>query len=260
MIDHDYVKFTENVKRLLGIDLGLYKETQMNRRLRALFTKRGYKNYDEYFKAISQNKELREEFLDRMTINVTEFFRNPVRWEEIEKDIFSLYRTKKERIRCWSAACSTGEEAYTMGMLLSDMLSPYQFDILATDIDDLVLEKAKEGIYHSNLLKSCPTQYVNRYFTKQDDGQYAISDDIKRKVQFKKHNLLHDSFERGFDLIVCRNVMIYFTEEAKHELYLKFNQALKPGGILFVGSTEQIFYPEKYNFEMYKPFFYIKKS
>ena len=257
MTEQDYLKFISQVKRKTGIDLGLYKEAQMKRRLTSLRQKRGYSDFSTYFEAINRNKELYHEFLDRITINVSEFFRNSNRWEVLMNKIFPRLLKANPKLKTWSAACSTGEEPYTLAMIHSKYMPLRNIDILATDIDEGAIQKAKLGIYYERSLLECPKAFINQYFTK--DGQvYHLSDDIKRVVRFKKHNLLAEPFESGFDLIICRNVMIYFTEEAKHELFMKFSQALRPGGVLFVGSTEQIFQPKQYQFEAEDTFFYKK--
>jgi chemotaxis protein methyltransferase CheR len=133
-----------------------------------------------------------------------------------------------------------------------------QTQIHATDLDDGALQRAKDGIYIDRSLKEVPPNYVERYFTRQGDF-YHIKSELTQSIQFKKQNLLEDSFESQYDLIICRNVMIYFTEEAKSMLYHKFSRALRPGGILFVGSTEQIFSPGQYGLESAETFFYRKK-
>lgn len=261
MEDKEYEAFTRLVRGLIGIDLGLYKEAQMNRRVRTLYEKRGFKSYQEYFVGIRHEKELMKEFLDRMTINVTEFFRNEARWEVLrEKWIPNWQKHNTGKVRCWSAACSTGEEPYSLAMLLLESFPSFQIEIIATDIDDLVLERAKEGIYTETLLKGCPPKYIEKYFKKDAHDLFHIKDEVKRCVTFVKHNMLHDSFEEQLDLIICRNVMIYFTEDAKEQLYHKFNRALKENGVLFVGSTEQLFHPENYHFDVYDAFFYMKKT
>jgi chemotaxis protein methyltransferase CheR len=255
MEDKDFQQFIASVKKMTGIDLALYKEAQMKRRLTSLRLKRGYATFAQYFEAIAKDKDLFYEFLDRMTINVSEFFRNPGRWDVLENKILPRLVKQSPRLKCWSAACSTGEEPYTLALIL--MRKRYDATILATDIDEGALAKAKQGVYTERSLQDCPKELIDKHFHK-DTLSYRISDEVKNKVTFKKHNLLADPFDSGFDLIICRNVMIYFTEEAKHELYQKFSRALKPGGVLFVGSTEQIFHPQQYQFETEDTFFYRK--
>lgn len=257
----DYIQFVANIKRKSGIDLALYKEAQMRRRLNTLRIKNGYDSFASFFKAIEQNKELYYEFLDRMTINVSEFWRNPTRWEMLRSKILPELIKHSPRLRCWSAACSTGEEPYTLAMILDDAKVLAGSKVQASDLDENALAKAKQGIYMARSLKDVPADFQSRYFDyKEDSGLYRIQDRLKSEIQFRKQNLLSDSFEEGYDLIICRNVMIYFTEEAKHELYHKFSRALRPGGYLFVGSTEQIFNPGIYQFESPETFFYRKLS
>ena len=130
--------------------------------------------------------------------------------------------------------------------------------IIATDIDKQVLEKAKAGLYNEKSLAGLPKDLKDKYFTKIGLSNYQISEDIKKCVDFKQHNLLRDAYPDNVDLIVCRNVLIYFTDEAKDEIYRKFNKSLKSGGYLFVGSTEQIINYKDMNYSSMKSFFYTK--
>ncbi|WP_239614161.1 CheR family methyltransferase [Cohnella mopanensis] len=253
--DEDFARFIVNIKRLTSIDLSQYKESQMRRRLTTLRMKYGYKSFADYFAALSADARLRNEFLDRMTINVSEFWRNPNRWQVLKDKFLPELMKTSPRLNIWSAACSTGEEPYTLAMILDSMNVLDRASLVATDIDEGVLEKAKVGVYLERSLRDVPVSYKNTYFTAAD-GAYKVSDKLKKAVKLQKQNLLLDKFGDKYDLIVCRNVMIYFTEEAKHILYGKFAQALKPGGLLFVGSTEQIFSPGQYGLETADTFFY----
>lgn len=257
-VEQDYQQFIVDIHKLTGIDLTFYKEAQMKRRLISLRDKRGYTNFKDYFQAVQKNERLYEELIDRITINVSEFFRNQIRWKTLEdKFISSLPGFQKKKIKCWSAACSTGEEPYTLSMILHQSFPQLQAEIQATDIDEGVLKKAKEAIYTERSLKEIPENYLKKYFRKDNLLHYVISE-IKQSVTFRKMDLLTDKYENDYDLIICRNVMIYFTDDAKHLLYQKFSKALKPGGILFVGSTEQIFNPKQYQLESVDNFFYRK--
>ncbi len=253
----DYVDFIKSIKTKTGIDLSLYKEAQMKRRLTSHYEKRGYRNFVEYYAAIHKDKELLEEFLDRMTINVSEFYRNAQRWEVLEKKIFPQLLAKSKKLKIWSAACSTGEEPYSLAMVLSSYLPLSEISILATDLDVGVIERAKVGLYPERALKEVPQAIKAKHFV-NEGSVFQVTDAVKKTVTFKQQNLLEDRYDTGFDLIVCRNVMIYFTEEAKDQIYMNFSKSLKPGGILFVGSTEQIFNPGKYGFESEDTFFYRK--
>ncbi|UCZ54778.1 protein-glutamate O-methyltransferase CheR [Bacillus shivajii] len=254
----DYVQFIDQIKRKTGIDLSLYKEAQMKRRLTSLKNKRGFQTFTDYFNELNVNPELFAEFLDRMTINVSEFFRNPSRWEALSERILPEMTKGKRKIKVWSAACSTGEEPYSLSILLKRDYDHMSHDILATDLDEGILKRAKSGFYLERALKEVREADLKHSFIKEGAG-YRVSDDTKRDIRFSKHNLLADRYEGDFDLIICRNVLIYFTEDAKNTVYEKFSNALKPGGVLFVGSTEQIFNPERFNFKMEESFFYRKQ-
>jgi chemotaxis protein methyltransferase CheR len=254
----DYDQFTEWVYRKTGIDLRKYKRPQMERRLTALYSKRGFASFRAYFQAIENDEQLFAEFLDRITINVSEFFRNPGRWEVISKKVLPELLRSRRKLKIWSAACSTGEEPYTIAMIMKQFLPLKEIQILATDLDVNALETAKKGIYHRRSLQSIPSPMFHEFFREIDTQTYEISPELKRAVIFRKHNLLEDPFGEDFDLIVCRNVIIYFTEEAKADLYRKFAGALRQGGILFVGSTEQIFNPGEYGLKSYDTFMYQK--
>ncbi|SHE62569.1 chemotaxis protein methyltransferase CheR [Thermoanaerobacter uzonensis DSM 18761] len=251
-----YEDFVEKIHKLTGIDLSSYKEKQMKRRLESLITSHKFSSYEEYFNELTVNKTLYEEFLNYITINVTEFFRNPSQWEILEKDI--LPNIIKKGFRVWSAACSTGEEPYSVAMLLTKFIDLKDVTIIATDIDGRVLEKAKKGIYSAETVKKVPQEFLKKFLRKIDDKSYQISEDIRKSVQFEKHDLLKDEYPKNIDLLICRNVLIYFNDTAKDKIYKKFYESLNDSGIFFVGSTEQIILPYRYNFEPIKTFFYKK--
>ncbi|MFC0271601.1 CheR family methyltransferase [Metabacillus herbersteinensis] len=258
MLDGDYELFIKKIKKKTGIDLSQYKEAQMKRRLTSLYEKRGFENFQEFFQGLNNQPELFYEFLDRMTINVSEFYRNGKRWKILEETILPKLLEKNKRLKIWSAACSTGEEPYTLAMILSKFAPLSTFQIHATDIDDNVIARAKLGMYPERSLQEVPKDIKEKYFTKEGTF-YHISRDIIKSVQFKKHNLLAEPFETNYDLIVCRNVLIYFTEDAKEILYTKFSDALRKEGVFFVGSTEQIFNAVRFNFSSLDTFF-MKRS
>ncbi|EHL16644.1 MAG: CheR family methyltransferase [Peptoanaerobacter stomatis] len=251
-----YEQFKEKILRKTGINLTLYKEAQMKRRISSLASRNGFNDLLEYFKFIDNDKEKFNEFINFMTINVSEFFRNPEQWKIVETKLFPAFLSKNKDIKVWSAACSTGEEPYTITMILSTLLPLNKITVYATDIDDGAMAKAKAGVYIASSLKNVPTELKNKYFKKNSDGKFEISNEIKSRVQFKKHNLLKDPYIDKCDLIVCRNVMIYFTDDAKNEIYQKFSNSLKPDGVLFVGSTEQIISPQQFDLKSLKTFFY----
>lgn len=255
---YDYEWFKKAVYDLTTIDLSAYKEKQMKRRIDTLISKNGIKEYDKYVQLLKTDKVRFEEFVNYLTINVSEFYRNPEQWQLLDKEIFpELIKKFGNNLKIWSAACSTGDEPYSLVMALSRHLPLSQIKIIATDIDKQVIAKAKLGLYGEKSLAGVPEDLKKKYFT-QVGPSYQISNDIKSRVEFKEHNLLKDAYPTDCHLIVCRNVLIYFTEEAKEEIYKKFEKALKPGGILFIGSTEQIITYKEIGYERKNSFFYLK--
>ena len=253
----DYELFKKQMFGLTQIDLSCYKERQMKRRIDALITKCKITSYEEYIRLLKTDKVRLDEFVAYLTINVSEFYRNPEQWKLLEDEMLPyLFERFGNDLHIWSAACSTGDEPYTLVMLLAKFIPLDKIHVYATDIDRQVLEKAQIGIYDEKSLKGLPKEFVSKYFTQVSDRSYQISDQIKRCVEFCQHNLLKDRYPKECDLIVCRNVMIYFTEEAKKEMYQKFNASLKKDGLLFVGSTEQIISPGSIGFASFKSFFY----
>ncbi len=255
---HGYEKFKNDILKLTGLDLSLYKERQMKRRIESLIRRNKFDNYESYFTTLKSDKKIFDEFMNYLTINVSEFFRNPEQWHALVNDVAPNLLKNKRNLKIWSAACSTGEEPYTLVMALSRLMPLANIKILAVDIDKEALTKAKIGLYTKKSIENVPNDLKQKYFEPLGNG-FKISDEIKRCVEYKAFNLLKDPYPRDYDLIVCRNVMIYFTDEAKDEMYHKFNGALRDGGILFVGSTEQIIAPSKYNFVSEETFFYTKK-
>lgn len=255
----DYEIFKQKILQLTKIDLNCYKERQMKRRIDSLIAKAKIANYDAYVDALRTDKDMLETFVAYLTINVSEFYRNPEQWKLLENKILPyLFDEFGKSIKIWSAACSTGDEPYTLVMVLGKFIPLNKIQIVATDIDKQVLEKAQLGIYDEKSLKGLPPEFQTKYFTKISERSYQIKEEVKRCVKFSQHNLLKDPYPDNCNMIVCRNVMIYFTEEAKQALYHRFNQSLKKNGILFVGSTEQIISPVSYNFSTFESFFYKK--
>ncbi|CAM4221527.1 CheR family methyltransferase [Paenibacillus tarimensis] len=260
MEDTDFLFFIKQIKAKTNIDLSQYKEAQMKRRLTTLRAKHGFTTFAAYTEALNSDPKLMNEFLDRMTINVSEFWRNPNRWAALEQKFLPEMLKTGGKLKIWSAACSTGEEPYTIAMILDKLGAFERASILATDLDNKVLEKAMEGRYSDRSVKDVPSSYRDQYFNHAGDDELTVNPKLRKIIRFQQHNLLHSAFETGFDLIVCRNVMIYFTEEAKHELYHRFASSLRPGGMLFVGSTEQIFSPAQYGLDTVETFFYRRKT
>ena len=255
---YDYKYFKKEILALTAIDLDCYKEQQMKRRIDTLINKHKIEGYDKYVQGLKTDTDLFDEFINYITINVSEFYRNPEQWELMDKDVFpDLVKKYGKNLKIWSAACSTGDEPYSLVMALSKHMPLNNIKIFATDLDKQVIAKAKVGVYSEKSVLSVPAEMKKKYFT-QVGPSYKIADEIKERVEFKEHNLLKDAYPTDCHLIVCRNVLIYFTEEAKEEVFRKFCKSLVSGGVLFIGSTEQIINYKEIGYERKNSFFYQK--
>ena len=257
MLD-SYVDFINKLYKRKGLDLAGYKRPQMERRINSLMRMVNVVDYNEYLDLIDKNPEHYHKFMDTLTINVSEFYRNPAQWETLIKAIIPmLTKESGNSLKIWSAGCSTGEEPYTLAMIFDNEFPQIRAQIFASDIDLEVLAKAKNGVYLDKAVANLPKSYLNKYFT-TEDKKVIVKNELKNKIKFSQQNLLSDNFDKNFDLILCRNVVIYFTEETKHNLYIKFNESLKMKGVLFTGSTEQIFQARDIGFDLIQSFFYQK--
>ena len=255
---YDYEYFKKAVYDLTKIDLNAYKEKQMKRRIDTLISKNKIVGYDKYVAALKTDSSRFDEFVNYLTINVSEFYRNPEQWKFMDQEVFpDLIKRFGKNLKIWSAACSTGDEPYSLVMALSRHLPLNQIKIYATDLDKQVIATAKTGLYSQKSIASVPDDLKKKFFTKVGPS-YQISEEVKSRVEFKEHNLLKDTYPSDYHYIVCRNVVIYFTEEAKDEVFRKFFKSLKKGGVLFIGSTEQIINYKEIGFDRKNSFFYVK--
>lgn len=205
----DYEGFKKEIYELTKIDLNSYKERQMKRRIDSLIAKHKFDGYASYVRAIKSDKELFEDFVNYLTINVSEFYRNPDQWKNLENEIYPyLIKTFGRQLKIWSAACSTGDEPYSLAMTLSKFLPLNNIKIIATDIDKQVLELAKAGLYSKKSVENLPKEYVDKYMTKVGEKNYKVNDEVKRCVEFKQHNLLKDDYPTNCDMIVLSLIHI----------------------------------------------------
>ncbi len=250
--------FIGKFEGLSKIDLTAYKRPQMERRINSFMRSANAANYQEFINLLNKNQEVYKKFLEHITINVSEFFRNFSHWQVMEKDIIPLLLEERKSLKIWSAGCSTGEEPYSLAMMSKENGWRLAEPIFATDIDQDVLNKASRGMYTERAMEGVPKNIKNKYFTSHEEG-YEIKKEIRKMVNFRQHNLLRNNFPSNFDLILCRNVVIYFTEETKNALYQKFTDSLRTKGVLFIGSTEQIFQAKEIGLKSVATFFYQKE-
>lgn len=234
-----YERLARDVRSLLGIDLSQYKPAQVWRRVNGFATARGLLDTDALVAKARQDAVLRQAFLDMLTINVSEFFRNPEAWEMLVEQYLKPMLRSQLSVRIWSAGCSLGCEPFTLAMLAREIAPASPVRILATDLDETILSRARKATYAENQIAGVSDARRARFFRRAED-KWDVKPEIQALVTFRRHDLLKDPYEKPFDLICCRNVVIYFTESAKTEMYRRFYDSLRPGGILFLGATESI--------------------
>jgi chemotaxis protein methyltransferase CheR len=259
--DLGYAQFQKTVQRLIGVDLASYRQGQMRRRLDALVTRVGAKGFGEYARLLERDPARLQEFRDYFTINVTEFFRDPDRFRFLETKVLPELLVKRMPLKVWSAACSIGAEPYSVATLLKEQAPALPHKIIATDVDVTIVDRARRADkYVQAELKNIPQARLDKAFIKAADGTYSVKPDVRQLVDVKIHNLLTAPPAQGFDLILCRNVVIYFTDDAKATLYDHLVGALRPGGVLFVGGTEMVASAHQLGLSSIGPSFYRKEE
>ena len=264
----------ELLKRVItestGFNCEQYKEAHFKRRINVRVRATNSENYEEYLRLLKKNSAEHEDLITALTINVSEFFRNPETFGVIEKEVIPfLIKSRSDSlvksIRIWSAGCATGEEAYSLAILLHRVLGRdfdrYRISIIGTDIDNLSLEKARKGIYRENVLKNVDASIRESYFVRQGET-YQVSDQLRSMIRFKRHDMISESSTNRFDLIICRNVMIYFKKEIQEQLQLNFHQALNRGGFFVIGKAETLLGTASNRFKPYnaRERLYIKET
>jgi chemotaxis protein methyltransferase CheR len=244
--DSDFEAYRTLIYNESGIHFTTTNRSILESRLKELLRTKNIPTVKEYFGLISSDKEELKFFLDSITTNLTRFFRNQAHFDAMENFVIpELLKIKKETgntlIKVWSAGCSTGEEPYTIAMLLSEILPPpYRFEITASDISLKCLMSAKEGFYADSRITGIPEAYLKKYFTKIEGG-YKVLADLQSKIRFDYHNLKNDSAQRGLDIVFCRNVIIYFDEAAQTAVMSRFWDAMANKSFLFIGHSESLF-------------------
>lgn len=261
--------FSEYLYKNLGIYIENNKKNLLAQKLSKLMTDSGITNSGEYYHFIvsppisERQKDLKDKFIDTVTVHKTNFFRENNHFEFLQKNIDNIIESSSSarytgELRVWSSACSTGEEAYTLAMLLKEILpSNIRPKILATDISPDSIRKALEGVYRFGPEDNITNYYISKYFTKQEKN-WVIADEIKRLVTFRLFNLMETfPFKNPFDIIFCRNVMIYFDKNVQEKLVNNFYDALAQKGFLFIGHSESLI-QIKHKFTYFEPTIYKK--
>ena len=233
------------LKKLIYKELGLnctyYRDSYLRRRVDYRMRSKGISSYWEYNKYLKDHPEEYKLLIKDLTINYTKFFRDSDVWVYFKIRILPALLAAKKTIRIWSAGCASGEEPYSIAMIIDDVLGQrirnYLVSIYATDIDETCLKKAKEGEYESSEVSEISNHFLRKYFV-QEGNKYRIKENIKRMVHFRYGDLTKDLGYRNMDVIFCRNVFIYFSKEAQAKICIRFHSALNQNGYLIIGKTE----------------------
>jgi chemotaxis protein methyltransferase CheR len=267
--EKEFHLFQDIIYRQTGIQMTEKKRNlvvaRLSKRLRAL----NLSNFSEYYEYLTTSSNASDELnnlINRITTNKTDFFREKHHFDFLVNEIFPSFldtarKSGMRRLRIWSAGCSSGEEPYSIAMTVADFFKDergWDLKILATDLDTDILMKASKGVYSSQQITPVPINYLSKYFVRTSQG-YEVSPQIKSMIAFRKLNLMDPSFpmKKPFDIIFCRNVMIYFDEETRKDLVIKYHNHLNDIGYMFVGHSESLMYM-KHLFKFLKHTVYIK--
>lgn len=238
-----YQKILDILKERSGIDFSDYKEQTIRRRLERRVSIKQFHSFSQYYGFFANSTQEKESLLKEFLIGVTGFFRDKDAFEYLQSHVFPELEPQKAGYRIWSVACSTGEEAYTLAMLMADYLEKNHIDkdfkIFATDIDQGALNVASAGIYAESVASAIPQEYLQKYFVKVEGG-YKIISHIRKKIIFSVHDVLMDPPFSKLDLLVCRNLFIYLKQVVQQNLLCRFYYSLNPSGYLFMGNSESI--------------------
>ncbi len=254
----EWNRFYESIRQLSGLDLWLYKPEQLRKRIMDLVKLENLKTVDALLERVTCDPHGFKWFMERLALNVSEFYRDAGKWQELRSRVLPGLVRENPRLKCWSAGCSFGAEAHTLAIVL-DVHFPGPHSILCTDLDKSALDLAWAGEFTEHDMRKVPPEVRKAYFDWNPILEcWTAKRELSHYMRFQEQNLLLDTFEDGFDLILCRNVMIYLTDAAQRDLLRKFFAALRPGGILFTGSTERVHNSLDFEFENTLPCFYRK--
>ena len=259
LIHDDYVAFCQGVRGLCDIDLLQYKRGQMERRVRSFAQRHGHAGLAPYLQLLVGDSGAREDFLDRVTINVSNLWRNPEQWEFLQSEIVPALAADGT-LRAWSAGCSYGAEAYTLAAVCRLAAPAASTSILGTDIDRRAIERARAGDFSADDVRDAPPAALSRFF-EADGARWQPIAELRALVAFELGDLLRlRPPARCYDLVLCRNTVIYFNEDVRDALHRRLASALRPGGILVVGATERVSAPEAIGLQATAPFTYVKAA
>jgi chemotaxis protein methyltransferase CheR len=242
----EFEALREKIFKDTGLDCSQYKENYLKRRIGARMRAVGAEGYGAYARLLDSVPGEYPRLKDRITVNVTEFFRDRDVYDYLAESLLpplvEAARQAGRPLLVWSAGCSSGEEPYSLAIMLSELKA--EFSVMATDIDDACLEKAARGRYDAEALEKAGLGEKSPWARREGD-EAVMAESLKRRIRFEKHNLFADPPLGGADLVLCRNVMIYFSRDLQQRLLESFHAALRPGGFMLPGKTETILGPAR---------------
>jgi chemotaxis protein methyltransferase CheR len=249
----DFAPFCAAVRAISGVDLLQYKRGQMERRIRSWTARRGTEDLGEYARRLRTDADELDAFLDRVTINVSQLWRHPDQWSALARTILPEL-AERGRLRAWSAGCSYGAEAYTLAAVCRESIPGVRVEIEGTDLDRRMVARARTGTFTPEDARGAPPRSLERFFP----GGRA-TDELRRMVSFATGDLLRMPIARErYDLVLCRNTVIYFTEEVRDALHARLVESLAPGGYLVVGTSERVADPRALG--LTSPFHFIYRK
>jgi chemotaxis protein methyltransferase CheR len=236
----DFVVLCEQVRRLCGVDLLQYKRGQMERRVRTFAQRRGTPDLAAYGQRLKADEEELDAFLDRVTINVSHLWRHEDQWTALGRAILPEL-AQRGRVRCWSAGSSYGAEAFTLAAVAAESIPRTRVEIEGTDLDRRMVARARAGRFSVEDARTAPAALLRRWFEPADEGGWQAKPELMRMTRFDVGDLLRMPIPRAkYDMVMCRNTVIYFTEDVRDALHARLVDALAPGGYLVVGTSERV--------------------
>ncbi len=258
LVADDFIALCELVRTLCGVDLSQYKRAQMERRVRTWTQRRGTPDLAEYGKLLRSSSEELEAFLDRVTINVSHLWRHEDQFEALRRSILPEL-APKGRVKIWSAGSSYGAEAYTIAAVCRDTVPHVRVEIQGTDLDKRMIARAKTGVFTPEDARTAPPRMLEKHFVSQPEGGWVAKPELQRMVRFETGDLLRMPIPaERYDVVFCRNTVIYFTEEVRDALHERLVKALAPGGYLIVGTSERVADPRRLG--LTSPFHFIYRK
>lgn len=254
--DKGLPELIQDVQKRLNIQLTNYKQDYIKRRLLSRMNSTRSKDFVEYYQFLRTHPEEEEKLRNALTINVTKFFRDLDVFDLVRKDVFPTILRDKRTLKIWSAGCSSGEEPYTYAIILYELgkTGPsFNGAIIASDIDEEMLKKARLGVYEKTALENMTETQIAKHFDKKEDGKFYLKDHIKQIVKFQNHDLMTAPPARMVDMVSCRNVTIYFNEQQKKDLVRKVHESLVKDGFYIMGMSEYMAKDVEHLFKAYRP-------